>query len=220
MDDPYLSDRLRMVEDQLRGRGIRDERILDSMVRIPRQLFVPPDYEHLAYGDGPLPIGEGQTISQPFIVALMTQLLALKEDMTVLEIGTGSGYQAAILSSLVKQVYTIERFQSLADRAIIAFRELKLQNIRVFTGDGSQGLPEFAPFDAMVFTAAAPRVPKKIENQLAEGGCLVVPVGGVRGQVLERWTKKEGRFSREQLVPVAFVPLRGKFGWTKQDWDY
>jgi protein-L-isoaspartate(D-aspartate) O-methyltransferase len=211
-------ERLRMVREQIASRNIRDERVLDAMRTVPRQYFVPFEYRYRAYGDGPLPIGEGQTISQPYVVALMTQLLTLKGHERVLEIGTGSGYQAAILGRLAKEVFSIERHESLALKAREALALSGADNIRVLIGDGSKGLPEFAPFDAILLTAAAPKIPAVLGDQLADNGRLVGPVGGARGQTLQMVQKKEGRFVRRKLVPVAFVPLRGEFGWSDDEW--
>jgi protein-L-isoaspartate(D-aspartate) O-methyltransferase len=190
------------------------------MERIPRHRFVPPEYQHLAYADGPLPIGQGQTISQPYIVALMTQLLALEGTERVLEIGTGSAYQAAILGELAQEVHTIERHASLAQHAAGVLKELGIENVTVHTGDGSLGLPEHAPYGAILVTAAAPVVQQALLDQLTDGGRLVIPVGGMGGQMLERWQRRGNDFNQAVLVPVAFVPLRGKLGWRDTDWEH
>lgn len=216
----YRIERLRMVEEQLRRRNIVDERVLNVMRTIPRHLFIPHEHRHLAYVDAPLPIGSGQTISQPYIVALMTQLLLLKGDEIVLEVGTGSGYQAAILGALAKEVHTIERHAELASRAEVVLQSLQFTNVQVHVGDGSLGLKEFAPFQAILVTAAAPDVPKPLLEQLDQGGRLVIPVGGQWGQNLERWTRLGARFEQEVLVPVAFVPLRGEAGWKEDRWNW
>lgn len=208
-----------MVREQIAARDIRDMRLLDALRDIPRHLFVPPEYERRAYSDGPLPIGEGQTISQPYIVALMTQLLQLKGTETVLEVGTGSGYQAAVLGCLAKKVYSIERFPTLAERARKALVECGIANVQVLIGDGSGGLPERAPFDAILLTAAAPHIPEVLVAQLAEPGRLVAPVGGEHGQMLQLVEKKQQRVIRRTLVPVAFVPLRGVHGWPDDEWS-
>lgn len=205
--------RRRMVERQLRARDIHDERVLEAMASVPRHRFVPPEYQQSAYSDGPLPIGEGQTISQPYIVAYMTQLLELEPDDRVLEIGTGSGYQAAVLGQIAGKVYSVERVQSLAERARQQLDELGYDNVHVVQRDGSGGLPEHAPYDAIIVTAAAPDAPNPLKEQLAEGGRLVVPVGSRGGQVLERWTRWGDDMERERLAPVAFVPLLGDHGW-------
>jgi len=219
-EDSYTLARHQMVAEQLATRDITDSRVLEAMREIPRHLFVPEEHRHLAYADGPLPIGENQTISQPYIVALMTQLLELKGGETVLEIGTGSGYQAAILGKLARQVYTIERHEALAQQAASILHELGCTNIVVMTGDGSRGLLAHAPFDAITITAAAPRVLPMLLDQLSEGGHLILPVGGEKGQMLERWTRHGGRFRREEIAPVAFVPLRGKLGWQEKEWKH
>lgn len=207
-----------MVEDQLVARRISDRRVLDAMREVPRHCFVPKDLRERAYADGPLPIGKSQTISQPYIVALMTELLELQGDETVLEVGTGSGYQAAVLSHLAGRVYTIERYEQMAERARRTLDELGCDNVEVVHGDGSGGLPEKAPFDGIIVTAAAPDVPQPLLEQLAEKAYLVVPVGTVRGQYLQRWQRKEADYVHDDIVPVAFVPLRGKFGWQGDDW--
>lgn len=208
-----------MVDEQLIERDIRDERVLEAMRAVPRHRFVPPEYRYMAYNDGPLPIGSGQTISQPYIVALMTQLLHLKGDENVLEIGTGSGYQAAVLGYVAKQVHTIERHSELAEGAAGVLQGLGLSNVCVHIGDGSLGLREYAPFQAILVTAAAPDVPKALLDQLDEGGRLVVPVGGRMNQFLERWERHGASFEQELLVPVAFVPLRGRYGWNEERWE-
>jgi protein-L-isoaspartate(D-aspartate) O-methyltransferase len=213
-----LDDRQRMVDEQIAARGLQEARLLDAMRAVPRHCFVPPEYRHLAYADGPLPIGSGQTISQPYIVALMTHLLCLTGGEAVLEIGTGSGYQAAILACLARQVYTIERHEELARRAAATLNNLNIQNVSVHVGDGSLGLPEFAPYQAIVVTAAAPRLPQPLQEQVADGGHIVIPVGGHLGQYLESWQRQGTEFTREVLVPVAFVPLRGVQGWEEMEW--
>jgi len=220
MSSAFIAARHRMVAEQLADRGITDPRLLEAMADVPRHLFVPEEHRHLAYADGPLPIGEDQTISQPFIVALMTQLLELKGDETVLEVGTGSGYQAAILSKLARQVFTIERHDSLARQAAQTVYELGYTNLIVMTGDGSRGLLAHGPFDGILITAATPRVPSLLLEQLAEDGRLVLPTGGEQGQMLERWTRRGNRYRREEITPVAFVPLRGKLGWKEQEWKH
>ncbi len=216
----YAAERRRMVLEQLQARDIHDPRVLAAMEKIPRHLFVPREYRHLAYADGPLPIGHGQTISQPYIVALMTQLLELKGDERVLEIGTGSGYQAAILSYLAKQVRTIEKQPGLAIQAAERLRDLGIHSVIVHLGDGSQGLPGYAPYDALIATAAAPRVPQALLGQLTEGGRLVVPIGGPEGQTLQLWRRDPEGFSQKAIAAVAFVPLRGKHGWSEREWDH
>jgi protein-L-isoaspartate(D-aspartate) O-methyltransferase len=205
--------RERMVEEQIKRRGVADQRVLDAMRIIPRHLFVPDDSQYLAYADAPLPIGKRQTISQPYIVALMTELLELKGYETVLEIGTGSGYQAAILSHLARKVYSLERIEELANSASEVLSSLNISNVEVHVGDGTQGLPEHGPYQAIIVTAAAPRVPEPLKDQLEDGGRLVLPVGGQMGQVLERWIRKGDVYTQESIAPVAFVPLIGEDGW-------
>jgi len=216
----FEAERQRMVEEQLVLRGIRDERLLDALREVPRHEFVLPEFRHLAYSDGPLPIGEDQTISQPYIVALMTELLDLQGDEAVLEIGTGSGYQAAVLSILAREVYTVERHLVLAERAALTLNELGYRNVHVITGDGSRGLPAHGPYGGIIATAAAPRVPQVLLDQLADGGVLVIPVGGFRGQILQRWTRQEEDYIEEKIAPVAFVPMRGRWGWGEEEWQY
>jgi protein-L-isoaspartate(D-aspartate) O-methyltransferase len=216
----YAADRERMVKEQLEKRGIRDPRVLEAMRRVPRHRFVPPENRHLAYADGPLPIGEGQTISQPYIVALMSQLLQIDAREKVLEIGTGSGYQAAVLAHLAEIVHTIERYASLAQKAEAKLRELGIDNVHVHVGDGTKGWPEEAPYDGIIATAGSPEVPRPLLEQLSDEGRLVLPVGRKRGQVLERWVRQGERYEREQLVPVAFVPLIGEHGWEDEVWPW
>jgi protein-L-isoaspartate(D-aspartate) O-methyltransferase len=211
--DPYQAERERMVANQIAQRGISDERVLEALRRVPRHLFVPEDARDYAYRDAPVRIGSGQTISQPYIVALMTALLKLKADHRVLDVGTGSGYQAAILGEMRAQVFTIERHQDLAQRAKELLQQLGYQNIQVVVGDGTQGLETFAPFDRILVAAAAPSVPEPLLDQLAPGGRLVIPVGGRFGQNLEIWVKQEEGFKRIQDIGVMFVPLVGQYGW-------
>lgn len=207
--------RQRMVEEQLRQRDITDRRVLEAMAAVPRHEFVPADLHHLAYADGPLPIGYHQTISQPYIVALMLQLASLRGGETVLEVGTGSGYQAALLARLAGKVYTVECIPELAMGARQVLERLGISNVEVVEGDGSRGLQEHAPYQAIVVAAAAPRVPQALKDQLADGGRLVIPVGGRDGQVLERWRRRGDDFARERITPVAFVPLVGDGGWAR-----
>lgn len=209
--------RHRMVEGQLAGRGIHDVRVLDVMREVPRHRFVPEDMWDMAYRDTPLPIGHGQTISQPYIVGYMTQMLQLTPNDRVLEVGTGSGYQVAVLSRLAKQVYTIERVKDLSKCAEQVVRELGYRNVRFRVGDGGYGWSEMAPFDAIIVTAAAPEVPQPLIAQLAEGASLVAPIGPAGYQELVRLTKQGEKTQVEHLVPVAFVPLVGEHGWREPD---
>ncbi|NPV68649.1 MAG: protein-L-isoaspartate(D-aspartate) O-methyltransferase [Anaerolineae bacterium] len=212
----YTALRERMVAEQLEARDIVDSRVLEAMRKVPRHLFVPPELQHLAYHDGPLPIGHDQTISQPYIVALMTQSLQLKGDETVLEVGTGSGYQTAVLCELCKQVYSLERDRFLASRAATRLTDLGYTNVEVYVGDGSQGLADMAPFDAILVSAAAPSIPGPLRTQLAEGGRLVLPVGDRTSQMLVR-VRREGESWRiEDLAPVMFVLLYGRYGFRKE----
>jgi len=210
---PYASERNEMVDNQIIRRGVKDERVLEAMRKAPRHNFVQPEYEYLAYTDGPLPIGNGQTISQPYIVALMSELMELNGNEKVLEVGTGSGYQAAVLSHLAKEVHTIERHENLARYAVKILDELGISNVNVHIGDGTHGLPEESPFAAIMVTAAAPNVPKPLLDQLEDGGRLVIPVGSRGGQFLERWRREGQKFHHDNIIPVAFVPLVGEMGW-------
>lgn len=211
-DDPYGAMRQRMVDDDLRGRGIRDARVLKVMGEVPRHLFVDKRQRDQAYADHPLPIGEGQTISQPYVVALMTEALKPKPSDRVLEIGTGSGYQAAVLAGVVKEVYTIEIRKALADSAAERLKELGYRNVTVKYADGYFGWPEHAPFDAIIVTASANHIPPPLIKQLKEGGKLIIPLGStVFYQTLTLVAKKKGgELSVEQLGPVAFVPMTGE----------
>ena len=202
-----------MVEQQLRRRGIRDERVLDAMLRIPRHEFVPAEYRPQAYGDHPIPIGEGQTISQPYIVALSLEAVSLSGSESVLEIGTGSGYQTALLAELSKEVYSIERHAALARRAETNLSKLDLKNVKVLVGDGSHGLREHAAYDAILVSAAAPSVPQSLVEQMADGGRMVVPVGPPESQQLQLVRKKEDRITVEVLEGCRFVPLIGAEGY-------
>jgi protein-L-isoaspartate(D-aspartate) O-methyltransferase len=204
--------RSRMVERQLRRRGITDERVLRAMGRVPRELFVPAHLHHLAYADGALPIGFGQTISQPFIVATICSLLSLSGDERALDVGAGSGYQAAVLAELADEVITIERVPELAEHARAALREAGYDTVEVRVGDGSLGVPDRAPFDGIAVAAAAPTVPPALYEQLADGGRLVVPRGGRGGQELVLVERTpEGPVERRS-VSCRFVPLLGEEG--------
>jgi protein-L-isoaspartate(D-aspartate) O-methyltransferase len=215
-ESEYAAQREAMVANQIEMRNIRDTRVLAAMRAVPRHRFVPAYQVNAAYRDSPLPIGQGQTISQPYIVALMSEMLELKGDERVLEIGTGSGYQAAILGQLAAEVISVERFASLAEEARERLAELAYDNVRVEVGDGSLGWPEEAPYDAIIVTAASPKVPPPLEEQLAEGGRLVVPAGQRWTQSLVRVRREGGRLRREKTIGVAFVPLIGKHGWERR----
>jgi protein-L-isoaspartate(D-aspartate) O-methyltransferase len=206
-----------MVEHQLRARGIKDERVLAAMESVERHLFVEENLIDRAYDDCALPIGEGQTISQPYMVALMTELLELKGDERVLEIGTGSGYQAAILSILALEVFTVERIKSLALRAQRLFKELGYTNIHVIIGDGTLGLSEQSPFDGIIVTAAAPKTPDTYIQQLKINGRLVIPVGSRFSQILYQIKKTSFGISTSASTPCVFVPLIGKHGWEEKE---
>lgn len=211
--DPYLPARVRMVEQQIRDRGVRDERVLAVMRRVPRHLFVPRGYEAEAYQDHPIPIGEGQTISQPYVVGAMTEALALTPEDRVLEIGTGSGYQTAVLAELVAQVFSIERIPGLAAIARDVLERAGYSNVRLEVGDGSEGLPAEAPFEAILVTAAAPDIPQSLVSQLSEGGRMIIPVGTSSGQQLHLVQKLEGNAVVRLLDMVRFVPLIGAQGY-------
>lgn len=209
--DPYARERYAMVRDQLKSRGIKDARVLDVMGKVPRHLFVPEKVRDRAYGDHPLPIGEGQTISQPYVVALMTEALRVKASDRVLEIGTGSGYQAAVLAEMVKDVYTIEIRKSLATEAERRLKTLGYLNVHVKHGDGYFGWEEHAPFDAIIITAAANHIPPPLIRQLKEGGRLILPLGStVYFQTLTLATKRKGELDIEQMGAVSFVPMIGE----------
>lgn len=209
----YQAARRRMVDGQIVARGITSPRVLEAFLEVPRHLFVPLNQRPYAYQDGPLPIGLGQTISQPYIVAYMTDQLNLQGDEKVLEIGTGSGYQAAILGLLAGEVHTVERHPRLAEVAGKLLEDLGYDNITIHQFDGTLGLPEEAPFQAVMVTAAGPEVPQPLLDQLEEGGRLIMPVGGRGGQLLQLYRRLEGEIQREDLTPVAFVPLIGDHGW-------
>jgi protein-L-isoaspartate(D-aspartate) O-methyltransferase len=209
----YAKLRERMVTAQLISRGITDIRVLDAMTKVPRHLFMPEALLERAYDDVALPIGEGQTISQPYMVAVMTELLELGGDEKVLEIGTGSGYQAAVLSELGREVFTIERVPVLADESRARLARLGYNNVTVVTGDGSRGLEDKAPFDRIIITAAAPELPEIIVKQLKEGGIIVAPVGERFSQVVIKGRKKKGVLAEELHTPCVFVPLIGEYGW-------
>jgi len=207
-EDGYAHLRQRMVERQIAARGVKDPRVLEAMLEVPRHRFVPERHRDHAYGDYPLPIGQGQTISQPYVVAYMTQALNLKSQDRVLEIGTGSGYQAAILAELVKEVYTIEIIETLGQRAKKTLKELGYKNVHVRIGDGHKGWPREAPFDAVIVTCAPDRVPEALVRQLEEGGRMIIPVGKEGSiQRLVRGIKRGGRLETKNVMAVRFVPM-------------
>jgi len=210
-EDGEVKSREEMVRNQLAAGGIRKAEVLQAMAEVPRHEFVPASLRPYAYADGPLPIGHGQTISQPFIVAYMTQALELSKEDTVLEIGTGSGYQAAILGKLTKEVYTIEIVPPLAESARAVLSKLGFENVYVRQGDGYLGWPEKAPFDAIIVTCAPDHIPEPLISQLKEGGRLVIPVGATGGiQQLVLLRKRNGQISKEKMLDVRFVPMTGK----------
>lgn len=206
--------RARMVQEQLQDRGIRSEAVLQAMGEVPREAFLPLERERQAYNDQALPLSQGQTISQPFMVAVMTEALGLEPSHRVLEIGTGSGYQTAILAELAAEVYSLERIPGLASQAEETLRELGYENVRIQVGDGSQGWAEESPFDSILVTAGAPDVPGSLKEQLREdGGRLVIPVGDRWVQDLVRVVRRGDEFGSENLLACRFVPLLGKEGW-------
>lgn len=212
--DTFQISRDRMVREQIAARGVTDAAVLDAMRKVPRHLFVEPALYGKAHGDHPLPIGSGQTISQPFVVALMSELLCASPGMNVLEIGTGSGYQAAVLYEMGLEVYTVERIRELYERTANLFMRLRYRTIRLKLSDGTQGWPESAPFDRIIVTAGGPAVPAPLLEQLADPGIMIIPVGRERrGQYLVRVSKENGRVTQEELEPVAFVDLIGSHGW-------
>jgi len=207
-----------MVDKQLKKRGINDDKVLNAFLTVPRHRFVPEDRQEMAYEDGPLPIGEGQTISQPYIVAEMIQALDLHENDNVLEVGTGSGYATAILSRITEKVYSIERYQLLADKADKLFESLGYDNIEINIGDGTKGWQKKAPFSGILVSAAAPEIPQTLKRQLKKDGCLVLPVGDRNIQELFQLRyKDDGEYSKKSMGMVRFVPLIGKEGWKKGD---
>ncbi len=212
----FAKERLAMVEEQLKRRGIRDGRVLEAMSKVPRHTFVPEAHRGAAYEDRPLPIGEGQTISQPYMVAVMTQSLELKGEERVLEIGTGSGYQTAILAELAKEVCTIERIPALLERAQSTLQSLGYENIFFKIGDGTKGWPEKAPFDGIIVTAGAPEIPQTLLAQLADGGRLVIPVGPRYTQTLYKVMRRGKNYQEEDITGCVFVPLLGEYGWKEE----
>lgn len=213
----YTEARRNMAASQLRARGIHDPDVLRVMEEVPRHLFVPPDLASQAYEDRPLDIGAGQTISQPYMVALMTELLAIEPHHRVLEVGTGSGYQAAVLAALAREVITVERLEKLAQAAAGRLRDAGYANVRVMVGDGSAGAPDHAPFDRIIVTAGSPSLPPALKEQLAPGGRLVCPVGPRHAQRLKVVDRRNGAFEESESVGCVFVPLRGEQGWTEDE---
>ncbi len=209
----YEAARNHMVAHQIRARGVRDERVLAAMQTVPRHLFVPASHRDAAYEDEPLPIGAGQTISQPYIVAAMTEALSLTGAERVLEVGAGSGYQAAILSRVAREVIAVESQTELIEPARRHLAELGYINARIEQGDGSAGWPEAAPYDAILVAAAAPAIPPPLIEQLADGGRLVIPVGSSEQQDLLRIQKTRGRTVQQSVCACRFVPLLGRYGW-------
>ncbi len=209
----YELSRKAMVEQQCRARGVRDERVLEAMLRVPRHEFVQGALKERAYDDYPLPVGEGQTISQPYMVALMTEALGLSGEEKVLEIGTGSGYQSAVLAELVKGVFSVERLELLAKQARALLDRLEYAQVLVKVGDGTLGWKEYSPFDRILVTAGSPDVPPSLFEQLKEDGKLVIPLGDTQSQVLTLVEKRNGKELRRSLCGCTFVPLIGKQGW-------
>lgn len=214
MDFPAL--RKKMAEEQLQSRGIQDRRVLEAFLKIERHRFIPEDLRGNAYSDFPVQIGEGQTISQPYMAALMSECLQLTGTEKVLEIGTGSGYQTALLAELAKEVYTIERVLALSERARKLLMEMGYTNIEFKTGDGTLGWKENAPFDRIIITAAAPRIPLPLEDELRNGGIMLAPIGDTNiSQTLTLFEKKNGRFEISSVCGCVFVPLVGKYGFSE-----
>ncbi|MEN8119196.1 MAG: protein-L-isoaspartate(D-aspartate) O-methyltransferase [Bacteroidota bacterium] len=210
----YIKLREKMVENQIKRRGVSDEKVLAAMNAVERHLFVPKEYVNNAYEDSPLPIGEGQTISQPYIVAFMTEILNLDKTKKVLEIGTGSGYQAAVLSEVAGKVYSIELIESLGKHAKALLKKLAYNNVEVKIGDGYQGWKEHAPYDAIIVTCSPTHVPEKLKEQLAEGGLMIIPVGPRYAQELVLLKKKNGKIKQTEVIAVRFVPMKDEEGKT------
>jgi protein-L-isoaspartate(D-aspartate) O-methyltransferase len=216
--DESAAERREMVEVQIQKRGVSSPRVLEAMAAVPRHEFVPAELRSDAYADKPLPIGEGQTISQPYMVAAMTEALDLKGTERVLEIGTGSGYQAAVLSILVSQVITVENHSSLALAAQERLTRLGYENVHVHNGDGSAGFSDAAPYDAILVAAGAPEIPQALARQLRECGRLVIPIGGQKTQELMLVQKEHGELHSRVLFSCQFVPLLGRYGWSQDQW--
>ena len=216
-DDPFSERRAEMVETQLRKRGVKDRAVLGVMATVPRHEFVPMQLRNQAYSDEPLPIGAGQTISQPYIVAAMTEALGLSGSERVLEIGTGSGYQAAVLALLCREVHSVEFHSELAAEAAVRLERLGYANAQVHPGDGSSGLKEYAPYDAILVAAAAPQVPGPLLEQLNDGGRLIAPVGAEERQELALVIRRGSEYVTERREAVRFVPLLGRYGWKDRE---
>ncbi|MBN1918855.1 MAG: protein-L-isoaspartate(D-aspartate) O-methyltransferase [Verrucomicrobia bacterium] len=216
-DDSFDAQRADMVEGQLRRHGIRSERVLDVMGRVPREAFVPDRHRAFAYADNALPVEHGQSISQPYMVALMTQALELEGPERVLEIGTGTGYQAAVLAALCAAVYSVERIPELAETARTRLADQGIANVTITVGDGTCGWPEHAPYDGIIVTAGAPKAPQPLLNQLAAGGRLVIPVGDRVSQMLKAFTKRADGIREQDLCACKFVPLLGAHGWSERE---
>ena len=212
----FLLARRNMIEHQIRARGVRDPRVLEAMMAVPREQFLPPDQRHSAYDDRALALAHGQTISQPFIVAYMTEQLGALPPHRVLEIGTGSGYQCAILARLAQHVYSIERIEGLRERAAEILERIGVRNVTLRGGDGTLGLPEFAPYDRIMVTAAGPHVPQVLIDQLVDGGRLVIPIGGETNQTIVVVTKAGKRIIENFTLGCRFVKLIGKEGWNAE----
>jgi len=208
----FVKQRENMVKTQIEARGVKDKKVLEAMRKVERHKFVPSNIQNQAYQDFPLPIGDGQTISQPYIVALMTEVLDLDNTKNILEIGTGSGYQAAVLAEICNMVYTIEIVKALGEKSKKLLADLNYNNVIVKTGDGYQGWKEHSPFDAIIVTCAPTHIPQALKDQLAEGGKMVIPVGGSFAQELVLLTKKSGKIKETDIIPVRFVPMMGKNG--------
>lgn len=213
----YAEARKRMVEREIVGRGIEDSRVISAMMEVPRHVFIPEEHVHYSYYNLPVPIGYGQTISSPFIVALMTQELELKSSDRVLEVGTGSGYQAAILAKIAKEVYTVEIIDALAKSAEKRLQELNYDNVVVVLGDGFWGLKQFAPYDKIIVTCAPEEIPPPLIEQLCDPGIMVIPVGPAGFQYLVKVEKEGGSITMDKVAPVSFVPLTGEHGETRDE---